>query len=206
MAFRTKIFSTAALLAAFAILTLSGFGQGTGTANQQGTQGATARAPRGEKRDRNDGPDLHGLDLTDEQKAQIKTIRQTYPPDPQVQQELRTLIQAQRSGTITPEQQERLQALRTQEQQRFETVRTQVESVLTPEQLEKVERRRERREERNERRRENRQERREDRRNGDGTSTDGARRQPGDRGVTNTGGRAPGAGSTAPGGRRQGRP
>lgn len=209
MAFRTKIFSSAALLAAFAIFGITGFGQNTGTANQAGGQSSARRAPRAEKMDKrapNDGVDLHGLDLTDEQKAQIKTIRESYPPDPQAAQELRTLMKARRSGTITPEQEERLNALQTQARERSQAIRTQIEGILTPEQLETLHRRQERRGDRNERRRENRQERREDRRNGDGTSTDGVRRQPGERGVTSTGGRTPGAGSTAPGGRRQGRP
>lgn len=207
MAIRRRILSTAALLAASVVFGSTGFGQDTGTTNPQGGQAATRRAPRTEKSDKRSpdgGVDLHGINLTDEQKAQLKAIREAYPPDPQAAEELRTLMKARRSGTITPEQQERLDTLQTQARDRSQAIRTQIEGVLTPEQLETLHRRQERRQEQMERRKERRQERREDRRDGDGTSSDGIRRQPG--GATSTGGRAPGAGTSTPGGRRQGRP
>ncbi len=207
MAIRNRILSVAALLSLFALFGITVFGQDAGGTNQQGGQTANRRGPRAEKRDKrapDDGVDLHGLKLTDEQKAQLKAIREAYPPDPQAAQELRTLMQARRSGTLTPEQEERLNTLQTQARDRNQAIRTQIEGILTPEQLEVLHRRQERRQEQTERRKERREERRENRRDGDGTSTDGVRRQPG--GANSTGGRTPGAGTSTPGGRRQGRP
>lgn len=203
MSIRTRIFSLAAMAALFAAFGTLVFAQDTGTGNQDGMRQGDRRNRKADKRD-NDRPgpdggvDLRGLNLTDEQKAQLRTIREANRPDPGTVQETRTLIQARRSGTITPEQETRLNELQTQARERAQNVRTQVEGVLTPEQLQTVQNRREHRQERREERRE--------RRGGDGTSTDGARRQPGARGETSPGGRAPSTGAPSPGVRRQGRP
>src|SRR5580765_8063422 len=57
---------------------------------------------------------LRGINLTDAQKAQIKSIREANRPDPAVMTEMRTIMQAKRDGTITADQQARLKVLRQQ--------------------------------------------------------------------------------------------
>jgi Spy/CpxP family protein refolding chaperone len=87
--------------------------------------------------------ELRGIDLSDAQKAQLKAIHEANKPDEGTMQEMKTLIDAKRAGTITPEQTERLKALRQQGREKMEAVRTQVLAILTPEQRQQVEQRRE---------------------------------------------------------------
>ena len=82
---------------------------------------------------------LHGLNLTDTQKEQIRTIMQSSRPDQATITEVRTLGKAKRDGTITAEQQARLTALRTQSREKARSVHTQIEGVLTPEQKAQIE-------------------------------------------------------------------
>ena len=82
---------------------------------------------------------LRGIDLTDAQKEQIRGIMQANRPDDSVREEMRTIMQARRDGTITEDQKQRAEQLRTQARQRAELVKTQVEAVLTPEQKQQIE-------------------------------------------------------------------
>ncbi|MEO7674704.1 MAG: hypothetical protein ABIU09_11590, partial [Pyrinomonadaceae bacterium] len=54
-------------------------------------------------------------------------------------QELKTLKQAKRDGTITAEQQERAKALRSHAREKGEAVRLQIEGILTPQQRQQLE-------------------------------------------------------------------
>lgn len=101
--------------------------------------------------------ELQGLNLTDAQKAQIKSIHDTNRPDDATMQQMKTLIEAKRSGTITPEQTEQLKTLRKQQRDKMESVHQQVLSVLTPEQRQQLDQKREEMKKRWEERRQQRQ-------------------------------------------------
>lgn len=100
---------------------------------------------------------LRGIELTDAQKAQIKSIYEANKPDQAAFEEIRTLRQAKRDGTITPEQTERMKALREQARQKHESVRQQIDAILTPEQKQQIEQRKQDRQKRREERRQLRQ-------------------------------------------------
>jgi protein CpxP len=82
---------------------------------------------------------LRSLDLTDAQKQQIKAIMETNRPDQATMDEMRTLSQAKRDGSITADQQARLTQLRTDMRTHRELVHQQVLAILTPEQKQQLE-------------------------------------------------------------------
>lgn len=83
---------------------------------------------------------LRGVNLTDAQKEQIRVIRESNKPDASVMQELKAIRDARKAGTaITPEQTERVKALREQSRARRESVRQQILTVLTAEQKAQIE-------------------------------------------------------------------
>jgi protein CpxP len=87
--------------------------------------------------------ELQGLNLTDAQKAQIKTIHEANRPDEGTMQQMKTLMDAKRSGTITPDQTEQLKTLRKQQREKMESVHQQVLAILTPEQRQQLDQKRE---------------------------------------------------------------
>ena len=99
---------------------------------------------------------LRGVDLTDAQKAQLKSIREANKPDPAVMQEMRTIAKAKHDGTITADQQARLTALREQARAKGESIHQQIEGILTAEQKAKIEARKQEMKQRFEKRREER--------------------------------------------------
>lgn len=82
---------------------------------------------------------LRGIELTDTQKEQLRAIREANRPDETTINEMRTLMQAKREGTLTAEQQERLRTFKEQRRANAEVVRQQVLAILTPEQLQQLE-------------------------------------------------------------------
>lgn len=83
---------------------------------------------------------LRGIELTDAQKAQIKSIREANKPAQAVLTELRTIHEVRKTGTaITPEQKERIKAIREQSAAKAKSVHEQVLAVLTPEQKAQIE-------------------------------------------------------------------
>jgi protein CpxP len=104
---------------------------------------------------------LRQLNLTDAQKEQIRTIMESNRGNREVNQtqreELRQIIEAKRSGTITAEQQERLRAFKEQRRAEARQTHQQILAVLTPEQRTQLE---QLKQERKERRKEFRQNRR----------------------------------------------
>ena len=82
---------------------------------------------------------LRELNLTETQKQQIHTILESNKPDQATQDQMRTLGEAKRNGTITPEQQEQLKALRSQGREKMESVHQQILGVLTAEQRQQLE-------------------------------------------------------------------
>ena len=75
-----------------------------------------------------------GLDLTDQQKAQIKEILIANKPDQKVLDEAKTILRAKFEGTATPQQEARLHELKTQYSAKAIEVKSQLLAVLTPEQ------------------------------------------------------------------------
>jgi len=78
---------------------------------------------------------LRGIDLTDAQKAQIKSIRENNKPNDATLTELRTIREARKAGTaITPEQKDRMKAFREQRRAKAKSIHDQILAVLTTEQ------------------------------------------------------------------------
>lgn len=106
---------------------------------------------------------LRGLNLTEAQKAQLKTIRENNKPDAATMAELKAIREARKAGTaITPEQQARVKAIREQAQAKAKSVREQIQGILTAEQKAKLEQRRTEMKERFEQRRDHRELRQKD--------------------------------------------
>jgi len=83
---------------------------------------------------------LHGLNLTDAQKEQIRSIRESNKPDAAVMQEMRSIHEAKKAGTeITAEQKERVKVIREQMQAKMQSVHEQIMGVLTAEQKAQIE-------------------------------------------------------------------
>lgn len=165
MSFKAKLFSFFTLV--FAVTVFSG----AAIAQDSTTPAPKDDAAKGEKFGRKGhGRGLHGgkfgdrgmrglrgIELTDAQKEQIKAIREANKPDQAVFEEIRTLRQAKRDGTLTAEQTERMKALKDQARQKGEAVRGQIEAILTPEQKQQIEQRKQEWQKRREERRQLRQ-------------------------------------------------
>ena len=80
------------------------------------------------------------LNLTDQQKQQLRSIRQTQGQGSQAQrEEMRQLMQKRRAGTLTAQDETRAKELRQQLMQSRQGVRTQMMNVLTADQKAKME-------------------------------------------------------------------
>ncbi|MBC7899341.1 MAG: Spy/CpxP family protein refolding chaperone [Saprospiraceae bacterium] len=147
MSLKTRFFSIAAL--AIATVSFSTF-----VSAQETPPNASDSVQSQEKRDRKahgkrGGHDkgmrhggmrgLRGIDLTDAQKEQLRVIRESNRPNEGLRQEMKTIAQAKRDGTITQEQQDRLKALRSQGREKAETLRLQIEGILTTDQRQQLE-------------------------------------------------------------------
>lgn len=172
-----NIFTRMSLIAGLAaILTASAFAQTTaprsGTAaggeNRRGREGRMERQGRmggdrvqGERGGR--GQDMMGqralrrLNLSDAQSGQLREIEARYGQSFKTgRQELRQLIELRQQGaTLTPEQEQRAQQLRTEARGNAERMHAEILALLTPEQRDQLKRMREegdaRRKERRER-------------------------------------------------------
>ena len=82
---------------------------------------------------------LHGVDLTDAQKTQIKSIMEANKLDQATMEEMHTLAKAKHDGTITADQQARLATLREQSKAKMRSVHEQIQNVLTAEQKAQIE-------------------------------------------------------------------
>ena len=152
MSIKNKFFSVLTL--AFAVFGLATFAaaQDTTKTDSDTTQKQEKREWRREGRRDKDGDGFRGgkrgggmmrgfreLNLTDAQKTQIKTIMEANRPDQSLMEEMRTLHQAKRDGTLTAEQQTRFQTLKQQAREKGEGIHKQVMAILTPEQLQQLE-------------------------------------------------------------------
>lgn len=107
---------------------------------------------------------MRELDLTEEQRQQQRAIMQRQLGNTKAQrEELFKLREKRIAGTLTPEDEARVQALRREIRDSMQGIRTEMESVLTAEQRARLEQLKSEREERRDERREHRRERREHR-------------------------------------------
>jgi len=104
--------------------------------------------------------ELRGIKLTDVQKEQVRVIRETFKPSQQEMDEMRTIMDAKRAGTLTADQELRMKALHTAMEQRNENIRIQVMGILTADQRAQIEQRKADREKRRAERREKMKQRR----------------------------------------------
>jgi len=111
-----------------------GFGRHDGAG--PGFRGPGRGGPEGMLREFRD------LNLTDAQKQQIHTILESNKPDQATMDQMRTLMEARRNGTLTDDQKQQLKTLRQQQGEKMRTVHEQVINVLTPEQKQQLEARR----------------------------------------------------------------
>lgn len=169
MSLKRKIIS--AVTSAFAIIAFTTFisAQETNTDTQKDT--TQKREWRGKKDGKRDGMRrgfrggrgggmLRGIELTDAQKEQVRTIMESKKEGFQAtREEFRTLKQAKRDGSITAEQQTRLDALKTQMKADAKQTHEQIMAILTPEQRDQIEKRKAEMKQRREEFRQKRQER-----------------------------------------------
>ena len=83
---------------------------------------------------------FHQLNLTDQQRQQMRSIMQAQGQGSQAQrQEMRQLMEKRRAGTLTAQDETRAKELRQQLMQSRQGVRTQMMNILTPDQKAKME-------------------------------------------------------------------
>src|SRR5690606_38523918 len=136
MSLKNKLFSTAAVALALGFVTVSRSAQTTETTPQgekkmerkagkfgKGMRGA--HGMRGMRAMR--GGIFRGIELNDTQKQQINAIRESNKLDPSIREEMRSIMQARRAGTMTEDQKARIQVLREQRRAHMQNVRMQME-------------------------------------------------------------------------------
>jgi Spy/CpxP family protein refolding chaperone len=156
-----------------AIFTASAFAQtatpqqgGTEGEGRRGREGRMGRMGRGGERGGEGGMREHGmarralrrLNLTDAQRGQLREIEARYGQNFKAQhQELRQLMEVRRSGgTLTAEQQQRAEQLRTEARANGERMHAEILALLTNEQRDQLKQMREEGEARRKERREKR--------------------------------------------------
>ncbi|MBK9214996.1 MAG: Spy/CpxP family protein refolding chaperone [Chloracidobacterium sp.] len=78
---------------------------------------------------------IEGLNLTEEQKQQIKAIREANKPDMALMEELRAIHEARKAGTdLTAEQKARINVIRDQMRTHRQSVHDQIQNIFTAEQ------------------------------------------------------------------------
>lgn len=148
MSLRSKFFTITALAIATATFSTFALAQATpanssdndqtqGERKAYGKSGGHHKGMRGGKHGGMRG--LRGLDLTDAQKVQLKAIYESNRPNDTAREEMQTLRQAKRDGTITAAQQDRLKDLRMEGKQKAEALRLQIQGILTAEQRQQLE-------------------------------------------------------------------
>ena len=116
-------------------------GEGRGFGNRK-----FGRQDFGDRRGMRGGPMamIHGLNLTDAQKEQIKNIRKSNKPDQETRDKMKAFREARKSGTPpTDEQKAQMKAFREQAQTKAKSVHEQIFNVLTADQKAQLEQRRE---------------------------------------------------------------
>ncbi|MGB7202390.1 MAG: Spy/CpxP family protein refolding chaperone [Pyrinomonadaceae bacterium] len=111
---------------------------------------------------------MRGIDLTDAQKEQIRGIREANKPDQAKMDEIRTLIEAKRAGTLTADQEARFKSFRDERQAKSKAVHEQMINVLTAEQKAQIEKNKQEMKQRHEQFRQKREELRKQKQDGTG--------------------------------------
>ena len=142
---RTKLTSAALVLGLLTVFGAIVQAQQTGTQNPgegPGRKGGEGRGfRRGPGRDGGFRPGLlRELNLTDDQKQQIRTIiQQSFAGSKAAREELRQLGEKRRQGTLTTEEEARARTLHEQMRASMKETETKIASVLTAEQKAKLE-------------------------------------------------------------------
>lgn len=176
MSLRSKFLSGIAMATAIGAFTVAASAQQT--TPQQPTDGQKQEKGWGKHRRGGEGfggmrhgggrPEMmfHDLNLTDAQKAQIKSILDANKPSDTEMQQMRSLMETRRNGgTLTDDQKAQLKQFREQQQTKRKAVHEQLLAVLTPEQKQQLE-------QKQQEMRQRREERRQQRQQGDKPSTD----------------------------------
>ena len=106
---------------------------------------------------------LRGIELTDAQKEQVRQIHEANKPSQAQMDEMRSLHEAKRNGTITAEQEARLQSIMAEGKNKAQSVHEQVLAILTPEQKAQLEQRKQEMRQRMQERRQQMEQRRQQR-------------------------------------------
>ena len=159
MSLRSKLFTGIVAVFAAGAFTVTSSAQTTGETPKDGVNKTEKREGRAYKRG-GDGFGRHkgmrdgkrgghrgmggmrgfrGIELTDEQKTAMKAIRESNRPDDATREEMKTIMQARRAGTITSEQTARVKELRAQRQDKAQSIKLQIDAILTPEQKQQIE-------------------------------------------------------------------
>ena len=103
---------------------------------------------------------LRGIELTDAQKEQIKSIHEANKPDQATLDQMKAIRETRKNGgTITDEQKAQMKQLRDAQRAKMESVHQQILAILTPEQKAQLEQRKADMQKRREEFRQKRQER-----------------------------------------------
>jgi Spy/CpxP family protein refolding chaperone len=154
-------------VAVFMVLAISGFAVAQEQAPQGGVpkmegkgpgQGRFGKRGHGKRKGmrapgRRMGPggimqQFRGLNLSDAQRQQIRGIMESNRPSDAVREEMRSIAQARRNGTVTDAQKARAKELAEQGRANMENVRQQTLAVLTAEQKAELDSRRQKMEDR----------------------------------------------------------
>lgn len=155
---RTKLTSAALVLGVLTVFGAIVQAQQTGTQNpNEGPgrkRGEDRSFGRGPGRDGGFGPGfLRELNLTDDQKQQVRAImQQSFAGSKATREELRQLGEKRRQGTLTTDEEARARTLHEQMRASMKETETKIASILTPEQKAKVEELRKERQANHERR------------------------------------------------------
>lgn len=168
MTLKNKIISLgiafATVFAMFGIVTAQGMGPGRpGGQGGPGMYGQQGPGPRGQMRPRRGmrGPrkfkppvgmmgELWGLNLTEGQKAQIRSIMEANRPNEAERKEHQAIMRAIKNGTATEQQKARAKELAVKRIDDSARVRQQIRSVLTPDQIATLDKREQMKQERRE--------------------------------------------------------
>lgn len=154
MSLKTKFFSIITLAAGVVVFSTASFAQDdkttTPTAPQKVDKPFKGQGELGPRKSGREGfrghgemGMLRGINLTDAQKAQIKSIREANKPDQANFDQLKAIREAHKNGTpITDEQKKQLKAFREQSEANSKSVHDQILGVLTAEQKAQLETRR----------------------------------------------------------------
>lgn len=84
---------------------------------------------------------FRGIELTEAQKEQFRAIHEANKPSAELREEMKTIMMAKRDGTITEAQKARMESFRADRKAKAASIKAQIDSILTLEQKEQIEKR-----------------------------------------------------------------